>query len=69
MVSNHVLMIVHYQELDLPNDFPMHLRKWIPNVHYSRDWNLDEFTRIILIISNKTIKNEELFSTYYEEVI
>jgi hypothetical protein len=60
---------VEYQELDLPPGFDSRLRKWIPNVHHSQDWNPDQDkTRVVLLLTTKDVQNQELFSTYHETV-
>ena len=59
---------MHYQELDIPPDFPPYLRKYLPNLHYSKIWNpLQDKTRVILLLVNENTiisEGEELLSTY-----
>ncbi|TPX64057.1 hypothetical protein SpCBS45565_g06157 [Spizellomyces sp. 'palustris'] len=59
---------VHYQELNIPPSFPLHLRKYVSNIHYAAAWRPwdDVVTRIVLLIANRDIDDEELFSTYHE---
>lgn len=60
---------VRYQELNIPSDFPLHLRHLLPNLHNHRQWApWDHFTRVVLIVSTRPVKDEELFSTYNEIV-
>jgi hypothetical protein len=60
---------VRYQELNLPPDLPSHFRQFIPNIHYHQNWDpFQDFTRVVVLISNRAISNEELFSTYHEFV-
>ncbi|KNC96033.1 uncharacterized protein SPPG_08628 [Spizellomyces punctatus DAOM BR117] len=61
---------VHYQELNIPPNFPLHLRKYISNIHYAAAWRPwdDDVTRVVLLIANRDIEDDELFSTYHETV-
>lgn len=54
-----------YQEFDFPEDFPILLRKYIPNVFY-QGLNNGVGMRTVVLVSTRDISaGEELFSTYY----
>lgn len=56
---------VCYQEFDFPTDFPLELRKYIPNVRY-RALDHPKGIRTVVLVSTKDIKvGQELFSNYY----
>lgn len=55
---------VMYYEYDFTIDFPIHLRKYIPNVSYNSNQKGDLLVKSILMISLRDIENEELFSDY-----
>lgn len=69
--------IVAYQELNLMDDLPDHLRQYIPNMHYSSSWNpwSGDLTRVVLLIATTDIDADhkhrsggpgvELLSTYH----
>ena len=38
---------VVYQELDIPLDFPFHLRKFIPNTFYNADSQASQFNWLV----------------------
>jgi len=64
---------VTYQELDLPQTFPLHLLQYIPNVRFSGikadSAQDDSFMRLVLLIALRDIQEgEELFSSYFAEV-
>ncbi|KAK3089428.1 hypothetical protein FSP39_003527 [Pinctada imbricata] len=65
---------VAYQELDLPSDFPFHLLKYIPNVHYTPvsqlvDPTVTRLRRVVILVSLRNIHlGEELFSSYFTVV-
>ncbi|CAL1526916.1 unnamed protein product [Lymnaea stagnalis] len=63
---------VAYQELDIPDSFPAHLRQYLPNNFYSPSLNVSEgmqrykLLRVVALVSVKEIKSgEELFSSYF----
>ncbi|ESO88293.1 hypothetical protein LOTGIDRAFT_126320 [Lottia gigantea] len=60
---------VAYQEVDIPQDFPFHLRKYIPNIYYGANldsMDVNRLTRVVILVSTRTITSgEELFSTYF----
>lgn len=77
-VNNHTKDFpanVAYQEYDLPADFPLHLRRYIPNVHYIKmsDGSVDimqvpddRTIRMVVLVSLRDIyEGEELFSSYF----
>jgi hypothetical protein len=57
---------VMYFELDLPTDFPAHLREFIPNVYFAPRVgdSHQHFVQAIAMVALKTIENEELFADY-----
>ncbi|KAF7701023.1 SET domain-containing protein 9 [Silurus meridionalis] len=55
---------VCYQEFDVPEDFPIELHQYLPNVNYRP--NMQRRLRCIVLVSLRDInKGEELFSNYY----
>lgn len=56
---------VRYQEIDIPGNFPLQLRKYIPNL-YLTDRSIESSWRLVALIATRRIENEELFSTYFE---
>uniref|UniRef100_A0A3Q0QUK8 SET domain containing 9 n=1 Tax=Amphilophus citrinellus TaxID=61819 RepID=A0A3Q0QUK8_AMPCI len=62
--SNERPANVCYQEYDLPDKFPMELRRYLPNVNYSQD--TPRRLRCVVLVSLRDITaGEELFSNYY----
>lgn len=62
--SNEWPANVCYQEYDLPDKFPMELRRYLPNVNYSQD--TPRRLRCVVLVSLRDITaGEELFSNYY----
>merc|ERR1711894_355983 len=63
---------VTYQEFDIPDNFPFHLLKYVPNIHYSpstEEINKIRLLRVIVLVSTRQINaGEELFSTYFTVV-
>ncbi|XP_033738416.1 SET domain-containing protein 9-like isoform X2 [Pecten maximus] len=64
---------VAYQEFDIPEKFPFHLQKYIPNINYSSSIQdcLEEhrLTRVVVLVSLRKIEEgEELFSSYFTVV-
>lgn len=65
---------VAYQECDLPLDeFPIELRRFLPNIYYSPSsgerTDQRQVLRIVALIATRDINsNTELFSTYYTVV-
>lgn len=55
---------VMYYEYDFTFDFPLHLRKYIPNISYNSNQMEDLLVKSILMISLRDIENEELLSDY-----
>ncbi|XP_057714346.1 SET domain-containing protein 9 [Corythoichthys intestinalis] len=55
---------VCYQELDVPDAFPVELRRYLPNVNYGPDSQRP--LRCVVLVSLRDIRaGEELFSNYY----
>ncbi|KAI7899353.1 uncharacterized protein BX663DRAFT_521408, partial [Cokeromyces recurvatus] len=60
---------VCYQEVDLPLQFPNHLRRYIPNMYWNSQ--IDPFLkmRVIVLVTLRDIDDqEELFSTYMDSM-
>ena len=74
---------VAYQEINIPISFPLHLRKYLPNIYYSSRFagNTSDASgvhdspdvilmRVVVLLSTAEINvNEELFSSYFTEVV
>lgn len=55
---------VCYQEFDVPDSFPIELRRFLPNVNYSQDSR--RALRCVVLVSLRQVRaGEELFSNYY----
>ncbi|KAH8555528.1 hypothetical protein BGW37DRAFT_139640 [Umbelopsis sp. PMI_123] len=65
IVNNNRYANVRYQEIDIPANFPLELRKYIPNL-YLTDRSIESSWRLVALIATRRIENEELFSTYFE---
>ncbi|XP_062870388.1 SET domain-containing protein 9 [Trichomycterus rosablanca] len=62
--SNEKAANVCYQEFDVPNDFPLELRQYLPNANYSI--TIQRKLRCVVLVSLRAInKGEELLSNYY----
>lgn len=62
--SNEWPANVCYQEYDVPEEFPIELRQFLPNVNYSQD--IHRPLRCVVLVSLRNITaGEELFSNYY----
>ncbi|GAA6107706.1 SET domain-containing protein 9 isoform X1 [Tachysurus ichikawai] len=62
--SNEKAANVCYQEFDVPEDFPIELRQYLPNVNYRH--NIQRSLRCVVLVSLREINSgEELFSNYY----
>lgn len=62
--SNEWPANVCYQEYDVPDEFPIELRQYLPNVNFSQDARGP--LRCVVLISLRDITaGEELFSNYY----
>ncbi|XP_053371641.1 SET domain-containing protein 9 isoform X2 [Clarias gariepinus] len=62
--SNENAANVCYQELDVPEDFPIELLQYLPNVNYIS--NTQRRLRCVVLVSLRDINmGEELFSNYY----
>ncbi|XP_070830779.1 SET domain-containing protein 9 [Chaetodon trifascialis] len=62
--SNEWPANVCYQEYDVPDNFPIELRQYLPNVNYSQD--TPRPLRCVILVSLRDITaGEELFSNYY----
>lgn len=62
--SNEWPANVCYQEYDVPDEFPVELRGFLPNVNYSQD--TQRRLRCVVLVSLRDIgAGEELFSNYY----
>ncbi|NXC47196.1 SETD9 protein, partial [Penelope pileata] len=58
---------VCYQEFDVPRDFPVELKQYLPNIVYSHE--IESHLRCIVLVTLRDIKpGEELFSNYYTVV-
>ncbi|NWU91664.1 SETD9 protein, partial [Upupa epops] len=58
---------VCYQEFDVPEDFPVELKQYLPNIVYSHD--IESHPRCVVLVTLRDIKQgEELFSNYYTVV-
>ncbi|KAK2822129.1 hypothetical protein Q5P01_022194 [Channa striata] len=55
---------VCYQEYDVPDNFPIELRQYLPNVNYSQD-TLRPLRCVVLVSLRDIAAGEELFSNYY----
>ena len=57
---------VFYHEVNLPNNFPMDLLKYVPNVNYEciATDGLRELRLVALIANRDIAAGEELFSSY-----
>ncbi|RUS24085.1 hypothetical protein BC938DRAFT_474150 [Jimgerdemannia flammicorona] len=58
---------VGYQELDLSPAFPLGLQRFLPNV-YNTDRDADGPIRVVVLVAMREVRDEELFSTYFEIV-
>ncbi|XP_072297320.1 SET domain-containing protein 9 [Eucyclogobius newberryi] len=62
--SNDKSANVCYQEYDVPYNFPLELRQFLPNVRYSQD--IQGPLRCVALVSlREIVAGEELFSNYY----
>ncbi|XP_063067720.1 SET domain-containing protein 9 [Engraulis encrasicolus] len=62
--SNERAANVCYQEFDVPEDFPLELHQYLPNVSYRHDTKRP--LRCVVLVSLRDIHcGEELFSNYY----
>ncbi|XP_036385775.1 SET domain-containing protein 9 [Megalops cyprinoides] len=62
--SNEKPANVCYQEFDVPAEFPLELRQYLPNVNYRHDTQMP--LRCVVLVALKNIHSgEELFSNYY----
>lgn len=62
--SNERPANVCYQEYDVPDNFPVELRQYLPNVSYGQD--APGPLRCVVLVSLRDIRaGEELFSNYY----
>lgn len=62
--SNERPANVCYQEYDVPDDFPIELRQYLPNVNFSQD--MKRPLRCVVLVSLREVPaGEELFSNYY----
>ncbi|KAL1933076.1 hypothetical protein VTP01DRAFT_8754 [Rhizomucor pusillus] len=60
---------VQYQEVDLPSNFPIHLRQYLPNIHWSSTDPFSSYSRIVVLMATRHIYDgDELFSTYMDTV-
>ncbi|XP_028661252.2 SET domain-containing protein 9 [Erpetoichthys calabaricus] len=65
--TNEKAANVCYQEFDVPADFPVELRQYMPNVNYSVD-SLRTLRCVVLVALRDITQGEELFSNYYTVV-
>ncbi|XP_066507600.1 SET domain-containing protein 9 [Hoplias malabaricus] len=62
--SNEKTANVCYQEFDVPDEFPLELRQYLPNVTYRP--HIQRPLRCVVLVSLRDInRGEELFSNYY----
>lgn len=62
--SNEKAANVCYQEFDVPDDFPLELRQYLPNVNYRP--SLQRRLRCVVLVSlRKIYSGEEVYSNYY----
>ncbi|XP_008838601.1 SET domain-containing protein 9 [Nannospalax galili] len=62
--SNNRAANVCYQEFDVPADFPIELKQYLPNIAYSTEKHSP--LRCVVLVALRDIKQgEELFSNYY----
>ncbi|XP_018418188.1 PREDICTED: SET domain-containing protein 9 isoform X1 [Nanorana parkeri] len=62
--SNEKEANVCYQEFDVPDTFPVELRQYIPNIHYSHE--SEGPIRCVVLVALRDIHcGEELFSNYF----
>ncbi|KAM4708267.1 SET domain-containing protein 9 [Discoglossus pictus] len=62
--SNEWPANVCYQEFDVPEDFPVELRQYLPNINYSHE--IQGPLRCVVLVALKDIScGEELFSNYF----
>lgn len=62
--SNEKSANVCYQEFDVPAEFPVELRQYLPNVNYRHD--IQRPLRCVILVTLRDIQQgEELFSNYY----
>lgn len=63
-----IISIVCYHEVDLPGDFPMYLKKYIPNMYWNTNQcsSTDPIRIVALIALQDILPNQELFSTYMD---
>ncbi|XP_012696238.2 LOW QUALITY PROTEIN: SET domain-containing protein 9 [Clupea harengus] len=62
--SNEKAANVCYQEFDVPEDIPLELHQYLPNVNYRHD--IKRPLRCVVLVSLREIhRDEELFSNYY----
>ncbi|KAL8594693.1 hypothetical protein ACOMHN_052425 [Nucella lapillus] len=64
---------VAYQEFDVPVDFPLHLRQYLPNNFYGSTLDTpapeERRTRLVVLVATRDIEcGEELFSSYFTVV-
>ncbi|XP_057299670.1 SET domain-containing protein 9-like [Hydractinia symbiolongicarpus] len=66
---------VTYMELDIPTNFPLHLLKYIPNIHFNNPVHLKQsqeesrYIRTVILLALRDItEGEELFSSYYTQI-
>jgi len=60
---------VRYQELDLPSDFPLLLRKFLPNIHYQGLVQSGLPLRLVMLQAVRDIEEgQELLSSYFTVV-
>ena len=58
---------VTYQEIDVPLDFPLHLRKFWANINFeSSAVDGEKYLRVVVLLALRDIhQGEELFSSYF----
>ena len=61
---------VAYKEVDIPGNFPLHLRKFLGNINFeSSAIDGEKCLRVVVLLALRDIKEgEELFSSYFTVV-
>ncbi|KAI7870729.1 hypothetical protein BDF14DRAFT_1768767 [Spinellus fusiger] len=57
---------VRYQEVDLSPCFPTELRQYIPNTYWTSMDPMSTPFRIVTLVAERDLQEEELFSTYMD---
>jgi len=63
--SKHYCANVQYQELNIMHDFPLELRKFLPNVTANGLYSVNYLRTIVLVALREISAGEEVFSNYF----